>query len=353
MWAVLRPGGEPDAGADPQSSTTLAATAVPSAPVSSPPGSGPVPPVRARRRGRSPGRSTSPDEADPYPFEAVAGQALYLHGTTPCGPSVEYRLFGPSGTQYGGNPYVCQDLGRFDLAESGTWTLQAASYAGGTGAYAIELTPITADTDEPIALGQRLQGEITQRGEQRRYHFTGTAGEIVYIDAGPSDPTATCPNVAYRLLSPDGSPLAGFPYACNDTDRVTLPASGEHTISVESYQGGFGTYDLTLLGVPPVVSTPIAIGAEVRGDITAPGEVLRYPFDAFAAHRRRVDGRGPCGPEVEYWIESPSGVVVGGKPYVCNDLAPQELAEDGTFTLVVASWTGGIGTFDLHLHAVS
>ncbi|MET0144236.1 MAG: CHAT domain-containing protein [Ilumatobacteraceae bacterium] len=350
LFALVRRGVEDDAAADPTTTPappTATATATGVSGNVGAPSTVPVAPVSGRR---FTGEITAPEQSIAYPIELQAGQLLYLDGTTPCGAQVAYRLVSPSGVQNGGYPYVCQDLGRTSIGETGTWNLYVESYGGGIGIFDVELSPIPPDAVQPVVVGQRIGGEITEPGEHHTFVFAGAAGDDIYVDAaGP------CDGVAYSIVPPGGgSTLAGLPYACADTDRTVLPATGEYTISVESYQGGIGIYDLTLLAVPDDVATPIAVGDEVRGDITAPGQRLRYPFTAAANDVVAVDALGACGPSVAYFIETPSGVEVGGAlPYVCADLEPEELTETGTFTLVVESYQGGVGSFGLRLHAVS
>ncbi len=349
VFALVRRGDD-DGGAGADSTTSTAARSPestgPPGPTSTGAAAAAVTPVAAQR---FTGEITAADESVPYPVDLAAGQLVYVDGASECGAQVAYKLVSPSGVQAGGLPYVCTDLGRVRIGETGRWTLVVESYGGGTGAYDVGVAPIPADVVEDVVMGQQLAGEVTQPGEHHLYRFSAGAAEVVYVDAG-----GACNSVAYQILPPGGgAPLAGLPYACGDTDRTVLPATGEYTVSVESYQGGIGAYDLTLLAVPADVSTPIERGDPVQGEITSPGQRMRYPFTAAANDVVAVDARGPCGASVAYFVESPSGLQVGGLPYVCNDLEPQVLAETGTFALVVESYAGGVGAYDLLLHPVS
>ena len=103
----------------------------------------PVPPFAAQTIA---GSIDAPGQIVPTTLDLVAGQLLYVDGTTACGPQVAYRVLRPGGTQYGGPPYVCADLGRIEVDESGPWSIVVESYGGGTGPYALELAPIRPDT---------------------------------------------------------------------------------------------------------------------------------------------------------------------------------------------------------------
>ena len=104
-------------------------------------------------------------------------------------------------------------------------------------------------------------------------------------------------------------------------------------MQVESYDGGIGVYDLVVVAVPADTTTAIAVGDIVTGTITTSGEQHRYTFPAAARSILAVDGRGRARDGVAYGIFTPSGTQLGGFPYTCDDLGPQELPETGDYTL--------------------
>ena len=174
---------------------------------------------------------------------------------------------------------------------------------------------------------------------------SATAGDVVYLQGnGPCGGGA-----AYRLLTPSGSQLGGLPYVCDDIGRQVLPESGTYTMQVESYDGGIGIYDLLVVAVPPDTTAAIAVGDVVTGTIATSGEQHRYTFPATARSFLAVDGRGPCSDGLAYGLFTPSGTQLGGLPYTCSDLGQQELPETGEYTLVVQSYAGGSGTYDLQV----
>ena len=54
-----------------------------------------------------------------------------MAGSGECASTVDYHLATPSGSQVGGSPYVCNDIGRVVAPESGTYELVVESFAGG------------------------------------------------------------------------------------------------------------------------------------------------------------------------------------------------------------------------------
>jgi hypothetical protein len=349
VWAAMRPDDEPDAAAPGTTvtagapATTLTAAAGPptGSPAAAAPPSGSVPPFVAQTLA---GTIDAPGQVVPTTLDLVVGQLLYVHGTTACGPQVAYRVLRPGGTQYGGAPYVCEDLGRVDVDESGPWSLIVESYAGGTGPYALELAPIRPDTIGALEAGQPVTGEILDRGEVHRFRFGGAAGEAVYVVS--SRAPGPCTGVVHQLFTAAGAEVGVEPYACGDIPRQQLPATGDYELVVSSWEGGVGTYSDTLVRIPPDVTEQIELGATVTGEITVPGQAFRYELTAAAGDALFLDGSGPPTTGVAYTLEGPDGRQVGPNPYADGELSAVAPAT-GTYTLVVASWSGGLGAYTI------
>ncbi len=160
------------------------------------------------------GEITAPGERHLYTFASTAGDIVYLRGDGPCGGSAAYRLLTPSGGQLGGVPYVCDDIGRQVLPESGTYTMQVESYAGGIGAYDLVVIAVPPDATTAIAVGDTVTGTITTSGEQHRYTFPATSRSILAVDGrGP------CSELVWRTASSRRRAPAGWPpIGCDDLE---------------------------------------------------------------------------------------------------------------------------------------
>jgi hypothetical protein len=188
------------------------------------------------------GEITVPGERHVFAFAAAPGDLVYLDGRGACGANVAYEVLSPSGTALTGNPYACDDAGRVSLVETGEHTVVVESWSGGAGAYDIALLPIPPDVSTAVSVGDTFAGELTAAGEHDLFTFNAVAGDVVFLDGR----TACGAQVAYGLLSPSGTQLGGLPYVCDDLGPVTLVETGAHTISVESYAGGRGAYEIRL-----------------------------------------------------------------------------------------------------------
>ena len=289
------------------------------------------------------GSVDQPDAVADHPVDLAQDQIVYLRGSGECGINVTYQLLSPSGTALSGAPYVCADHDRVVAPMSGTYTLQVRSQEGGTGPYDVEVVPVPADDVVDGEVGRPMVGELTVPGEHDVYRFAANAGDIVYLDgAGPCGV-----NVDYVLSSPSGLDLTGAPYACNDIGRVDLPQSGEYTVTVRSWDGGTGPYDVAAFAVPPDTEAFVAVGDRLQGEVTASGEQHVFLFDGAAGDIVVLEGSGPCGASVDYVLLSPDGVELTGAPYVCDDIGAVELPQTGQYAVLVSSYDGGTGPYDI------
>ena len=64
-----------------------------------------------------------------------------------------------------------------------------------------------------------------------------------------------------------------------------------------------------------------------------------------------LEGAEPCGVNVSYILSRPTRSQLSGEPYVCDDIGPVELPQTGAYFVVVGSWDGGTGPYDIVLQA--
>ena len=174
-------------------------------------------------------------------------------------------------------------------------------------------------------------------------------GQIVYLRG-----SGECGiNVAYQLVSPSGVALDRRAVRVQrQWAACVAPQSGTYTVSVSSWDGGTGPYDIEVVPVPADDTTSVTVGSSVVGELTVPGERDLYTFPATAGDAVFLAGFGACGANVEYAVVSPSGVELAGAQYVSADLGHVDLPQSGEYTVAVRSWNGGVGAYDLDLSAV-
>ena len=166
------------------------------------------------------------------------------------------------------------------------------SFAGSaaTVAAATAASPAKPPTETvELTLDVPTTGELAQVGAVKRYRFTATAGEVVYLDA-----QGDCVDgMLWRLLQPDGTSVA-IAAACNDLGRQVLPEAGNWIVEVYSDTTAVGSFAFTAISVPAASESVVAVGDAVTGQIEAIGAWHRYRFPATAGQVVYLDAQGDC-----------------------------------------------------------
>jgi RHS repeat-associated protein len=283
------------------------------------------------------GQTTSADDRRTYSFfVARAGQAVYLDALRECESQLSWSLVDPNGSSMA-QEFVCNDIGRKELAQAGTYTIKVFAPTGSDafGAFAFAVVPAGDATRTPIELGQHVTGSVANLGDQPTYTFEAGAGQIVFADA--SGPCVT--DLTWRLVSPSGSSIS-LQETCSDIGRRELEA-GTYTIVVGSSRAATGTFEFTIYPVPPPRTTSTSIGASISDGLAAVGEEHRYTFAASVGQNLIVDASGPCVDDLGWRLRDPNGVPLrfGNS---CEDLGPVTLSVGGEYTIEISS--GSIAT---------
>jgi RHS repeat-associated protein len=183
------------------------------------------------------GSITKPAQVDRTTFEAKAGDTVYLKATGPCSAGVVWRLVGPSGIGDLALDYTCKDLGRFVLADAGTYAVEVATNAdGATGPYAFDILGVPVERVSALAFGKVTSDVITRIGEWHAYTFAAKAGDVVVLDARG----ACVAGLTWALVAPSGRQNLGN--ACDDLGRIVLAEAGTYTVQVFSGGTAVGPY---------------------------------------------------------------------------------------------------------------
>jgi RHS repeat-associated protein len=202
------------------------------------------------------------------------------------------------------------------------------SYAAGaaTIAAAHELDGATADIGTAIERDEHVRGNLLP-GTVDRYHFTGVAGGIVYLDALD----ACTDGVRWRLLRPDGS-ITALERSCVDIGRRILDQAGEWRLEVYSDSAAGGAYGFTILTVPAPRTAAIAPGGTASGATTAIGEWHQFTLDATAGQVVYLDATAACASPMSWRLLGPDGAIVAFEK-ACTDLGRRVLDRAGRWTI--------------------
>jgi YD repeat-containing protein len=222
-------------------------------------------------------------------FDGIAGQvvsATVSNATFP-GTCFSYAfaltLLKPDGSTLawapscGGSVFMDQQT----LPVSGTYTLLLDPGWTGTGTATVRLYTVSDVVGTIAADGTSVGVSITTPGQNARFSFVGTAGQVVSGLVSNATIPGNCTAYAFylTLLRPDGSTLKSEP-SCGGgvfLDRQTLPVSGTYKLVLDPGGTSTGNATLALYTVVDVVS-PIAEGTRVPVTITAPGQNARFTF---------------------------------------------------------------------------
>ena len=181
------------------------------------------------------------------------------------------RVFGKDGTAFvGATLKLYRDDGDGVFSPADLTPTPGAGAAGAEGG---------ATAAGSVNYGETIQGTLST-GQKVAWTFTGSANDVVTIDAIASDPVQM--DMFLELLGPNGNVLIGDDDSGDESNaRISsyrLPTSGEYTIRVSSVAGA-GDYSLMLslgLSVPGAGGSPTA-PAEPGATPTTGGSTGYHP----------------------------------------------------------------------------
>ncbi|MEC4811705.1 MAG: Ig-like domain-containing protein [Scytonema sp. PMC 1069.18] len=220
-----------------------------------------------------------------YRFNGTAGQSLYVDQQVGGFPNKWY-LYAPGG-QMVIDAWVYED-GALTLPSTGEYLLAFAGNGASDVNYKFRLvTPEFVTT--PLTLNQKVNGNISEPGENDTYTFSGTVGQQLYFDALNTND----PNFTVRLYTPSGRELYSGPLQ-NDRgpDTITnkygvfpgftLTETGTYRLVIDANGDATGNYNFQLLNKAD--ATVINLDTDISGTFADNGiESHAYRFNATAS----------------------------------------------------------------------
>ncbi|MGB0560174.1 MAG: Ig-like domain-containing protein, partial [Spirulinaceae cyanobacterium] len=278
-----------------------------------------------------------------YRFEGVAGQKLFIDDLVDTG--VHWVLYGPDRNQIFNVDSISDSIAEQELPQSGEYLLvvEGATTPADAVDYAFEI--ITPTTQE-YALGnligtnetpQLIASEITEKGEQDLYTFTGQAGQRLLLDLIEKEAGT---NFIVKLRSPSGdeSAISHFSYLGGDSNPITLTQDGTYTLEVDGSQASTGDYRFNIIDLEQG-ATPLNFDTPINGTLSVPlesgSEAGRnahvYTFSGQAGERLYFDSS-------TYSSASWSLYDSGNQPVYFDSTGQDKeilLRKDDTYTLVI------------------
>ncbi|MEA5471931.1 putative Ig domain-containing protein [Spirulina sp. 06S082] len=323
----------------------------------------PEPTTRAYNLGEmASGTIAEPGEEDFYTFWGQPGQNLRFDSLLGGTGTVRTTLFAPSGEAVWSNKNIWTDTDNhatdipYILEEEGFYTLEVDGYYDTVGDYKFRLLDLKSDRDAPFQSWDATTDAIALSGnfedrEADAYQFSGTQGQLLYIDNHNSG------SYSYQIYTPEGQLFANKTFSTSlpvspDIDRpLELPSSGEYTVIVSANEGN---YALDLV-TPEIVTQPYQLGEIASSTLSEAGEEDFYTFEADAGQKLWFDSLLSGTNNIQATLYAPSGKVILNSHGVGNDSVsnnipiPLTLDEKGTYSLKIDGVRDATGDYKFRL----
>ena len=274
-------------------------------------------------------------EAHLYRFLGDKGEHLFFNRDIGA-VSNYWQLFDAAGNSLTDQQYLSSDF-KLDLPKTGEYALLLQSFGNTPSNYQFKV--VTSEfSNAPLNLNEIVSAEIREPGEQDHYTFSGTEGQIIYLDSLLRSVNGIKPT----LHAPSGEIVALDSYANRlnwDIDALSpvpepfvLPESGNYTLTIDADGDTTGDYSFRLLDWS--TATPIQRDETVTRNTASSGyETHLYRFSGdqgdyvfFDTNISNTHG---------YWqLFDASGKRVGNQSDSRTDFE-LALPQSGTYTLAI------------------
>ena len=160
-------------------------------------------------------------------------------------------------------------------------------------AFAFNLLDMAGATS--LALGTSTTATLDPGSSTQLYTFTGTAGQVVFLDNtafAATDASGYAGYSTWSLFDQFGNQVGSTRNLNSDSGRLTLPTAGTYTLVLQGYVyvTGTTTATFTVWNVTDTTAA-LALGTPVSGTIGAVGQVKNYTFTLAAPTRLWFDSR--------------------------------------------------------------
>jgi ELWxxDGT repeat protein len=173
-----------------------------------------------------------------HTFTLAAPTRLWFDSRTNSS-STSWWLTGPQGTVQSSRPFAYDDQ-NLGLLPAGTYHLQVSGNNGDS--FAFNLIELSAATG--LTLGESITATLDPANSTLLYKFTGTAGQVVFLDNtafSSTDASGYGGYAIWKVFDQYGTQV-GNPWSLNgDSGRLTLPSTGNYTLVLEGYLRTDGT----------------------------------------------------------------------------------------------------------------
>jgi hypothetical protein len=274
------------------------------------------------------GTLTTGTETDVYQFTGTKDQRLFFkdEGSQ---SNIYYRIYNSA------NQYV--DSGSWSdreivLPGNGTYFLALQGYNNEATNYSFTMvTPETTTTE--LTLGEKVNGNIAEVGEQDIYTFDGTVGQKLFFDGISGDS-----NLNVKLVSPSGEDILYYYSNVNsDRDPVTLLETGTYELVVDGYTDNLGDYSFQLLDLAD--ATNLKFDTITTGSLEPGTEAQFYKFTGQGEQLLFLDDEGSQADGSYYLYDAATDSYIQSVNFKNNRLFT--LPHNGTYYLGLRGYGDG------------
>jgi hypothetical protein len=225
-------------------------------------------------------------------------------------------------------------IGPLLLSEGGVYTIVASSLSGSsTGAFVLVLNSANL---MPIAVGEPVEGELTESEGMAYYTLEANAGDVIGITVESDIDTTLTVNdpFNYQIASDEDGGKGNNP----EISDLVLNSDGSYTILVSSpfSETGAFTIEITRATLPSLNDGPVTLNF----NSSTTSRVLNYTAEAGEVLRLTVSSvsGGPLSPNIDIQFNG-STVAYGSASYVTEFSFVFSTADDGDLTVNLSEYS--------------
>ncbi|BAZ48519.1 YD repeat protein [Nostoc sp. NIES-4103] len=278
------------------------------------------------------GKLTPGSQDDTYRFRGAQGQKLFFDRISASG-NLDWVLYNEDNQVVTSSSF--SDLELY-LPKDGEYTLALRGREALTSQVDYSFEIITPDEiTQPMSLGSIntpnvVSGEITEKGEEDFYTFTGSAGQRIYFDRLFQNPTASYALNA-RIYNPTGQEILerNFQYG-DDPEPIILNENGTYRVRIDASGENTGTYSFSILDLG--LATAINLDTTYTNTLDPGQETHLYSFTGAAGQRLFLDRLSNSG--TANWTVYDSGNNILSSQNLAYDMEVV-LSRADTYTLAI------------------
>ncbi|MEU9348392.1 RHS repeat-associated core domain-containing protein [Streptomyces sp. NPDC048278] len=293
-----------------------------------------------------------------WTFDAVKGDSFSVGiDTAGMGDTTNVRLYAPNQDQLNSlfvskAYYTSLDIDA--LPATGTYTLYLDPSNAATGTATVTISHYASASDLTTD-GDAVPLGITRPGQDGTASFSATAGQKISLGVTS---TAFSSYVTCAVYAPDGTKVDSFIVSANSTaewDSTALPQSGTYRLRTSPDRLGTGTLVATL-SRPADIGRLTTSGDSASASVTRLGQNAEATFTASAGDDLSLGFTDNTFTTTAYVdVIAPSGAKIVTSAVVSAGSALtkglSDLAETGTYTVVLDPYQGAVGSLKMTLSA--